>query len=242
MRVRTDAAEAQARAWSLIGQPGTWWAGAERVAIAAEARHARTCPLCADRREALSPATIAGSHDSVGTLAPVAVEAIHRIATDSGRLGESWFQRLLADGLSDTAYVELVSIVAVVTAVDTFRYAAGLDPSDLPDPIAGAPTCHRPVGAKAGLAWVATVAPEDRTEDDPDLYGDHPGPRRRSGANIHRALSLVPDAMLHWWDMFETMYQTSAQMRDFSLEPRAVTHAQMELLAARVAALNRCEY
>jgi len=48
--------------------------------------------------------------------------------------------------------------------------------------------------------------------------------------------------MLHWWDMFEAMYQTSTQMRDFSQEPRAVTHAQMEMLAARVAALNRCEY
>jgi len=66
----------------------------------------------------------------------------------------------------------------------------------------------------------------------------HAGARART----YRALSLVPDAMLHWWDMFETMYQTSAQMRDFSQEPRAVTHAQMEMLAARVAALNQCEY
>jgi hypothetical protein len=31
-------------------------------------------------------------------------------------------------------------------------------------------------------------------------------------------------------------------MRDFSREYRAVTHAQIEMLAARVAALNRCHY
>jgi len=148
----------------------------------------------------------------------------------------------LASGLPDTQYVELISVVAVVVAIDTSRYAAALEPWDLPVPQNGSPTFRRPVGAKPGLAWVATMAPEDRTESDPDLYGDEPGPRRRSGANIHRALSLVPDAMLHWWDMFEAMYQTSAQMRDFSREPRAVTHAQMEMLAARVAALNRCEY
>jgi len=212
------------------------------VAIAAETRSAGNCRLCADRRNALSPATIAGAHDSAGALPPAPVETIHRIATDSGRLGESWFHRLLADGLTDTRYVELVSVVASVVAVDTFRYAAGLAPWDLPVPQPGAPTFRRPVGAKRGLGWLATMAPEDRTRDDPDLYGDEPGPRRRTGANIHRALSLVPDAMLHWWDMFEVMYQTSAQMRDFSREPRAVTHAEMEMLAARVAALNRCEY
>lgn len=55
-------------------------------------------------------------------------------------------------------------------------------------------------------------------------------------------MSLVPDSMIHWWDMLEAMYQSSAQMRDFGRDYRAVTHAQIELLAARVAALNRCEY
>ena len=234
--------EAPARAWSQIASPGTWWTGAERVAIAAETRNARQCRLCACRRNALSVAMLAASHDSLGALPLSVIEAIHRISTDSGRLSASWFRRLLANGLPDTHYVELISVVAVVVAIDSFRYAAGLNPWDLPEPRNGTPTFCRPVGAKPGLAWVATMAPEDRTEGDPDLYGDEPGPRRRTGANIHRALSLVPDAMLHWWEMFEAMYQTSAQMRDFSREPRAVTHAQMEMLAARVAALNRCEY
>lgn len=185
---------------------------------------------------------VVGTHDSLGALSPAATEAIHRISTDSGRIGKGWYRRLLTDKLTETHYVELVSVVAVVIAIDTFRFAAGLDPWDLPEPKTGPPTYRSPVGAKPGFAWMATLAPEDRTEDDPDLYGDYPGPRRRMGANIHRALSLVPDAMMHWWDMFEIMYQTSAQMRDFSHEPRAVSHAQMEMMAARVAALNRCEY
>ena len=242
MQLRTDMVEAQTHAWSQIARPGTWWIGAERVAIAEETRNARQCQLCEVRRKAPSPAMVAGTHESLGILPVPVVEAIHRISTDSGRLSESWLRRLLENGLPDTHYVELVSVVAVVVAIDGFRYAAGLGPWDLPKPLNGSPMFRRPVGAKPGLAWVATMAPEDRAGDDPDLYGDEPGPRRRTGANIHRALSLVPDAMLHWWDMFEMMYQTSAQMRDFSQEPRAVTHAQMETLAARVAALNRCEY
>jgi hypothetical protein len=185
---------------------------------------------------------IEGTHDSSAALAPAEIEAVHRISTDPGRIGNSWYRRLLTEGLTDTRYVELVAVVAVVTAIDSFHYAAGLEFWDLPAPQNGLPTCRRPCGAKLGVAWMPILAPEDRTNDDPDLYREHPGPRQRYGANIHRALSLVPAAMIDWWDLFETMYQTSHEMRDFSREPRAVTHPQMELLAARVAALNRCEY
>jgi hypothetical protein len=137
---RVDMAEAQTRAWSQIARPGTWWTGAERVAIAAETRHSRHCRLCALRCEALTPATTAGTHDSLGALAPAGIEAIHRISTDSGRLGESWFRRLLAAGLTDERYVELVAVVTVAVAIDTFRYAAGLDTWNLPEPQPGQPT------------------------------------------------------------------------------------------------------
>jgi hypothetical protein len=242
MRIRSDLTDAQIKAWAAIGDPGTWWTGADRVAIAAETRNAEACPLCAARREALSPATIGGAHRMLRVLPPAAVEAVHRMRTDSGRLGERWYRGLLADGLAEEQYVELVSIVAIVIAVDTFRAAVGLEALPLPVAMPGEPGMVRPKGAKAGPGWTAALAPEDRSDDDPDLYCEHPGPRQRYGANVHRALSLVPSAMIHWWDMLECMYQSSPMMRDFSREYRAVTHAQIEMLAARVAALNRCHY
>jgi hypothetical protein len=139
-------------------------------------------------------------------------------------------------------YVELISIVVVTVAVDTFRLAAGFDLPPLPQAHPGQPSRRRPAGAKRGLTWVATMAPEDVEPDDPDLYHARPGVLKRSGANIQRALSLVPRSMMHWWDMFETMYMPGPWMRDFEREYRAVSHAQMEMLAARVSALNRCEY
>ena len=86
------------------------------------------------------------------------------------------------------------------------------------------------------------MMPEDRETCDPDLYQEFPGPRRRGGGNIHRALSLVPTSMMEWWDLFEQMYMDSFQMRDFSREYRSITHAQIEFLAARVAVANRCFY
>lgn len=242
INIRRDLTEAQAEAWRRIGHSGTWWTGVERVGIAAETRRAATCALCAARRDALSPAAVAGVHDIAGSLPAPAVEAIHRIRTDSGRIGAGWYDHLEAGGLSDAYYVELLSIVAIVVAIDTFRAASGLPIQPLPVPVAGEPARRRPVGAKPGLAWMPTLAPEDRAPEDPDLYRDDPGPRERGGGNIHRALSLVPGAMIHWWDMFETMYLPAPAMRDFSREYRAISHAQIEFLAARVAALNQCVY
>ena len=133
MQIRSDLTDAQARAWAAIGYPGTWWTGAERVAIAAETRHAETCPLSAGRREALSPLMVAGDHSTLGVLPSAAVEAVHRMRTDSGRLGEGWYRRLRNDGVGEEQYVELVSIVAIVSAVDTFRAAVGLAALPLPD-------------------------------------------------------------------------------------------------------------
>lgn len=242
MDVRADLMTTQTDAWSAIGAPGTWWTGAERVAIAAQTRHAASCRLCAARKEALSPSMVAGDHDSLDVLAAPAIEAIHRIRNDSGRLGHAWYRGLIDTGLSEQRYVELVSVIAVTVAVDTFRRAAGLAPWPLPQAQPGEPSRHRPAGAKPGVAWMATLLPNDRTADDPDLYQTEPGPPRRGGGYVHHALSLVPRSMMHWWDMFEVMYLPSAAMRDFGREYRAISHAQIELLASRVAALNQCVY
>lgn len=240
--IRRDLAAAQALAWSEVGAPGTWWNGAERVAIATETRHAAQCRLCAARRQALSPSMVAGEHDSLGVLPAPAIEAIHRIRTDPGRLGHGWYRGIVEAGLDEERYVELVSMIAITVAVDTFRRASGLEPWPLPAPKPGTPTRRRPAGARPGVAWMATLLPDDCTAEDPDLYQARPGPRRRGGGYVHHALSLVPRSMMHWWDMFEVMYLPSAAMRDFAREYRAVSHAQIELLASRVAALNQCVY
>jgi len=234
---------AQNEAWRRLAAPGTWWTGEQRVAIARETRAAAACPFCTTRAGALSPLTVAGQHEIAEPSLPTpAIEAIHRIRTDPGRISETWFLRLREAGLSEEAYVELVSVVAVTIAVDTFRRASGLGPMPFPNAAPGGPTRGRPVGAKPGRGFVATVAPEDRTVAEPDMYLDQPGPRGRVGANIHRALTLVPHSMIHWWDVLEQLYQSGPQMRDYGVEYRAISHAQIELLAARVAALNRCEY
>jgi len=236
MRMREDLTAAHDRACQRLARPGTWWTGTERVAIAAEARRATACRLCRQRRDALSPEQVTGTHDQPGDLPPHVVEAVHRIRTDSGRLTEAWFRRMRAAGLSEEHYVELIGIVATVIAVDGFHHALGLSPRPLPAPEPGEPTRRRPSGAKPGGAWVAMVAPEDLTPDDPPIY------QGKSGAFIHRALSLVPDEVIGFFDLDDAMYLPDALLRDFGREYRALTHDQIELLAARMSALNRCHY
>jgi hypothetical protein len=42
--------------------------------------------------------------------------------------------------------------------------------------------------------------------------------------------------------MANTLYLRGDQMRDFGTEYRAISHAQIEMIAGRVSALNQCLY
>ena len=63
-----------------------------------------------------------------------------------------------------------------------------------------------------------------------------------SAVNIHRALSLVPAEVAGFFDLDAAQYLPDAALRDFGTEYRALTHAQIEFLAARVSAINQCFY
>jgi hypothetical protein len=236
--MRQELREALSAAWFALGEPGVWWTGPERVKIASETRAARSCALCRKRKAALLPHAVSGSHDTATDLSESALEAIHRIVSDPGRLSEAWYRRTTSSGLSDEAYVELLSLVAIATAIDTFDRAYSAPPRPLPAPLPGTPSQQRPQGAKPGLGWMPMLAPEDVMPDDPPLYTS----AGRIGGNVHRALSLVPRAMMQFWDMFENLYLPQDAMRDFGREYRAINHAQIEMLAARVAVRNQCVY
>ena len=224
-------------AWARIGHPGTWWDGTQRVSIAAETRHALSCELCGRRKEALSPPAIEGRHDSLGVLPEVVVELVHRIRTDPGRLNERWFRSIIVGGLSEEQYVETVSVVAHVVAIDTMAHGLGFDPLPLPQPEPGNPSQNRPTAAKLGGAWVPWLEPADLAEQEAGIY-----PAGRPAANIMKAMSLVPDEVKSFFDVVSHQYQGPLEMRDFSREYRAISHAQIELLAGRVSALNQCLY
>lgn len=234
--VRHELAREIERGWQRLAEPGTWWTGAERLAITAEARNAPFCSLCQRRRDALSPYTVDGSHASLGTLSEPMIEIVHRLVTDAGRLTKTWLRSVQDAGVSEEQYVETIGVIAMITALDTFDLGLGLPQRALPAARPGTPSRHRPAGAKRDLAWVATVAPGALGADDPDPYTIH------GDKNIHRALSLVPQEVLNFFDLDVELYLKDQQIRDFDHEHRALSHAQIEMLAGRVSALNGCFY
>ena len=242
--VRDDIVAAHERAWNRIARAGAWFDGKTRLAIAAETRHAANCALCARRKESVSPYGIAGQHDTLGALPERLVEQIHRIVTDPGRLTRGWFDSLMASGTPDTEYVETVGVVATVVAIDTFCRAIGVPLHPLPAPQNGAPHQRRPRTARQrGEAWVAMIHPKD-LERELDSAEEQSLASYWGGvpANIRRALSLVPEEAYEWFRLVEVQYLPGKAMRDFANEYRAITHAQIELVAGRVSVLNQCFY
>ena len=141
--VREDLPAAHRRAWRRLAEPGTWWTGAERLAIAAEVRNARRCRLCAERKEALSPDGVSGEHAALGALPEAALEVVHRLTTDNGRLSRAWFDKTLAAGLDDVRYVETVGVVVTLLSIDSFCRGIGVPVHPLPEPVPGEPSRRR---------------------------------------------------------------------------------------------------
>lgn len=233
--VRDDITGAHERAWERMSGPGSWLTGDERVKVMAETRHARDCATCAKIREALSPFAVKDAHDAGTDLPGNRIDAIHMIVADPGRLTRSWYDRTIASGIAETHFVEIVSAVAHATAIDTFARGIGIPLRPLPTAREGKPSHYRPAEARQHKAWVPNIAWDGFGPNEADYFV---GPE----ANIRRALTLVPDEARGFFDVVAAQYLAGPQMRDFSREFRAITHLQIELIAARVSALNQCTY
>jgi len=179
---------------------------------------------------------VQGDHDNQGMLSPVVIDCIHRIATDSARLTESWYKSLHEQGVSDCEYIEIVSLVNMITALDTYNRAIGAPIQALPAPAPGKPFRKRPRGAKAGTAWVPTLFPEDLGKDDPDPYTQF------HAYNIQLALGLVPQEVINFFDLDTRLYLSEDEIEELDVEKRAISRIQMELIAARGASINGCHY
>lgn len=235
LKVRQDLANAHRRVWEGLASPGTWLDGATRIKVAEEVRHVRGCELCARRKAALSPYSVDGKHDDLGLLPENWVEMIHRIVSDPARLTHGWYQKMISSGIAEGEYVEIVSVMAHVTAIDTFARGLGMPQQPLPLAKPGEPSRYRPAEARVTDAWVPTIVWSEGGPNEADYFV---GP----SSNIRRALTLVPDEARSFFDLSSYQYLAGPAMRDFGTEYRAITHAQIEFLAARISALNQCLY
>ena len=143
----------------------------------------------------------------------VAVDA-HRL--DGERAG------VVMQALGDAPYVELIGVVACLVAIDAFAIALGVELEPLPRPIEGEPSRERPDGVADDGAWVPMLTPF-------------------RGPNVARALSLVPQAAMTFGGLTMEMY-AKTDFAKLVWSDRPLSRPQVELVAARVSALNECFY
>ena len=79
------------------------------------------------------------------------------------------------------------------------------------------------------------MLPHEITTEDGD-------PFRYGAVHIQQALSLVPDTVAGFFDLDVALYLMQDHIRDFATEYRAISHAQIELIAAKASHLNGCFY
>jgi hypothetical protein len=218
---RESVAALHSRVLAELATPGDWWDAQGRRAAIEEARTARSCELCDARRATLSPEAIADSHAAHGLLSAAAVDVIHRVVNDPGRLTRRWAEVQVA-ALGDAVYAELVAVTAIIVAIDAYARSIGAPPPDVLEPVAGAPARVRPDDVGDVGAWI-------------------PMTEQKVLANVSRALSLVPRTNATWRALVNESYSRGAQMLALTWE-RALSRPQVELVAARVSQLNQCFY
>ena len=218
--IRPKTIAAQVDSWKRISRPGRWWTGAERIEIARLQRAARDY-----------------QPDESEILPDAAVFAIQKLVVDNANLSREFYQETIAaPGMSEDRYVELVAVVVHALSIDEFHRALGLPLEPLPEPQPGEPNCERPTMAEQRYSW-PPIVPKSGL---PDGIAQYYGPLEW-GANVISALSLIPENVQWLHDLSEGHYLSFREMRQ--PDPlRAISRPQIELIAARVSALNECFY
>ena len=218
LRPELDASHAEAMAH--FAAPGTWWSGAERLAMVAEVRRARAADPLPPWQ---SPSEVDGLVPEDHPIPSAAVDAVWRLTNHPGTLTAEWHRSILARGIEPLAYVELVSVVAQSNCVDRFADALDLQRLPLPEPLDGEPTREVPEAAAIRLHWVPT-----------DDVG---------GPNVWRALSGVPAELAARSRLSTPHYlEGHAVFGDVVSDRFSLQRTQIELLAGRTSKLNECFY
>ncbi len=158
--VRPEVLEALAGTWEHLARPGTWWTGAQRLAIAKTARAARAHRPLPDVE-----------------LPKAAREAVAMIAATPSRVTALWVSGI-TEAIGEAPYVEIIGIVSRVVAIDTLTRLLGAELEPLLEPEAGQPTREMadprpehvrtfvPVGRVFVPTFTLSLVPDERATND----------------------------------------------------------------------------
>lgn len=179
--------------WQHIMQPGNWWEGSERIAIA---REARACENAKNKsvktQNHLHGSQISTASLSKNELPETVLNIIRYIINDPTcmRDGQSWLENLSVQGVSHAHYVELLSVVVFVINIDIFHRALGIPLMALPSAVPGPCSQYTPIGLTSDEAWVPMLKLPEIQMAQAGLYKG-----QSHVNNIVRSLSVIPEAM-----------------------------------------------
>ena len=212
-----------------LGSAGTWGTGAQRLAVASEARQASI-----DAAVLEAPAN--GLPEPEVTLPDTVKTFIQKLAVNPKDVDQTVCDAARRNGLSDEEYVEIVGIVSRVVSIDLFARGVGAAMHPLPTARDGSPTRVRPASAVREHAIVPTVPNSpDGGADAEELY------RGIRQPYIMRALSLVPGELRAHLELEEAQYMPMSKVMvpDYR-HHEGVARSQAEVVAGRVSAINEC--
>ena len=228
--VRKDIEDIHADQFDQLKTPGTWGTSEQRLTIINEAR--RSAYHAGTLEEPSNPGIVPNVE-----LSEVARRVVKRLAIAPKDMDQPFYNQAIEDGLNDSEYVEIVGLVSRFTCFDIFARGIDIPLRPLPSPTSGAPSQKRPKEAVIEKAWVPTIPnfPEGG-EIAKALFGPWQ-------PYIMRGLSLVPDEFTAHFDLEEVQYMPSAHFLEFDYQHHeGLTRPQVEIVAARVSALNECFY
>ncbi len=207
-------------------QPVVEIPAAERALLERTARSMATAgpTLSGGTRRSLAEASRAAAADRAASTDPAPpsandplAEITHRITVAPADIRRSWVREQEQRGVSSANYVEILGLVARLTAIDTFTFGLGVEPVELPPAGGDDPTGRIADDAALDGGWVPTVGP----------------------ASPPSALSLVPDEHEAMLDLHGVFYLSIPEMGDLDAD-RGLHRTEMELVAARTSLLNEC--
>ena len=156
---------------------------------------------------------------STSTLSAADLEAVEKLTLAPGTTTGEWVVRI-CDQIGELRYIELVGVVARVTAVDTFCRLTGADQLSLSAPRPGDPSNEAvPDGAKLNRTWVRMVKPIPPA-----------------------VLGAVPSAMDAMVALTDELYMPEEAMVDPDWRQGDLHRTQVELVAASTSHVNECFY
>ena len=235
LAIRPDLTAAHAHVWEKLAAPGTWWDGAERLAIAEVVRSAL------DDLDPAPPwvsASSAGHIEHNPALAPHLQDAVYRLTRHAGTLTEDWYLNMRdKTAITHEQWIEVIDIVISVASVLRFAQLAGIDRPEFPTALDGEPSRQEQPSKPASHHWAPVVHLEDMTPELEPFYQGLP-----VIAPVIRALSSVPAAMETLSVLSNAQYIPNREMVDLNWSRGTLSRRQMEFVAGRLSAHRECFY